>query len=204
MKAGFIGTGNMGNPMARTCIAAGMELVVHDASQQACAEPDRAGRDVGRQRRRQVAEQCDVVFTSLPGPKQIDEVALADNGILRRRHARDDPRRPFEQLDQRREAAGADVRREARIGFLDAPVSGGTAGAEAGTLAVMVGGEQVTFEQVKPLLDIIGGNVFHLGENGTGTMLKLTNNILALGGTVLLQEVMTLGTKAGIRPQTMH
>ena len=68
----------------------------------------------------------------------------------------------------------------------------------------MVGGDKTSFDAVKPLLDIIGQNVFHLGENGTGTMHKLTNNILALGATVLLQEVMVMGKKAGFDPKGMH
>ena len=202
MKVGFIGTGHMGNPMARNLIAAGQELVVHDTFPQASANLIELGA-TWADSPKEVARQCEVIFTSLPGPKQIDEVSLADNGILA------GAAEGTIHVDLSSNSIGA-VKRLAQmfaakgVGFLDAPVSGGTRGAEAGTLAVMVGGDAKTFEQVKPLLDIIGGNVFHLGENGTGTMLKLTNNILALGATVLLQEVVTLGTKAGIPLETMH
>jgi 2-hydroxymethylglutarate dehydrogenase len=90
------------------------------------------------------------------------------------------------------------------IGFLDAPVSGGTAGAEAATLSVMVGGDKATFDKVKPYLDMIGQNIFHLGDVGAGTVHKLTNNMLALGASLLLQEVMTLGVKAGFDTQSLH
>jgi 3-hydroxyisobutyrate dehydrogenase-like beta-hydroxyacid dehydrogenase len=202
MKVGFIGTGHMGNPMARNLIAAGHELVVHDAFPQACANLIELGA-TWADSPKEVAEQCGVIFTSLPGPKQVDEVAMADNGILA------GAAEGTIHVDLSSNSISA-VKRLAGmcaakgVGFLDAPVSGGTRGAEAGTLAVMVGGDAKTFEQVKPLLEIIGGNVFHLGENGTGTMLKLTNNILALGATVLLQEVVTLGTKAGIPIETLH
>jgi 3-hydroxyisobutyrate dehydrogenase len=202
MKVGFIGTGHMGNPMARNLIAAGHSLVVHDAFPRACENLIELGA-TWADSPKAVAEQSEVVFTSLPGPKQIDEVVLGDNGVL----AGAAP--GLIHVDVSSNSISA-VKRLAQmcaakgVGFLDAPVSGGTRGAEAGTLAVMVGGDPRTFEQVKPLLDVIGGNVFHLGENGTGTMLKLTNNILALGATVLLQEVVTLGTKAGIPLETMH
>src|SRR5437868_458121 len=81
MKVGFIGTGHMGNPMARNLIAAGQELVVHDAFSQACENLIELGA-TWADSPKAVAEQCQVVFTSLPGPKQIDEVALGDLGIL--------------------------------------------------------------------------------------------------------------------------
>ena len=202
MKVGFIGTGHMGHPMARNLIAAGEDLVVHDVFPQACANLIELGATWAGNPK-EVASQCEVVFTSLPGPKQIDEVVLGEDGILAGAAA------GTAYVDLSSNSIGA-VKRLAGmcaakgVGFLDAPVSGGTRGAEAGTLAVMVGGDAAVFEQVRPLLDVIGGNVFHLGENGTGTMLKLTNNILALGATVLLQEVVTLGTKAGIPLETMH
>ena len=172
MKVGFIGTGHMGNPMARNLIAAGQELVVNDASPQACANLIELGA-TWADSPKEVAQQCEVIFTSLPGPRQVDEVALADNGIF----AGAMPGAIHVDLSSN---SVTTVRRLAQmaksqgIGFLDAPVSGGTRGAEAGTLAIMVGGDEKTFEQVKPLLEIIGGNVFHLGENGSGTILKLT------------------------------
>jgi 3-hydroxyisobutyrate dehydrogenase-like beta-hydroxyacid dehydrogenase len=202
MKVGFIGTGHMGNPMARNLIAAGQELVVHDAFPQASANLIELGA-AWADSPKEVSEQCEVIFTSLPGPRQIDEVCLADNGIF----AGAKPGAIHVDLSSnsvtvvKRLAAMAAAQ---GIGFLDAPVSGGTRGAEAGTLAIMVGGDAKTFEQVKPLLEIIGGNVFHLGENGAGTILKLTNNMIALSQTIVTQECLTLGTKFGVSPETMY
>ena len=202
MKVGFIGLGHMGNPMARNLIAGGQELVVHDIDPAAAANLIELGA-TWADSPREVASQCGVVFTSLPGPRQVDEVALAADGL----HA--GAAAGMVHVDLSSNSISA-VRRLAAlaaqrgIGFLDAPVSGGTRGAEAATLAVMVGGDTATFEQVKPLFDLIGKNVFHLGDVGNGTMLKLTNNILALGATVLLQECLVLGTKAGLDAQTMH
>jgi 3-hydroxyisobutyrate dehydrogenase-like beta-hydroxyacid dehydrogenase len=202
MKAGFIGTGNMGNPMARNLLAAGIELVVNDARQEACADLIEMGA-TWADSPREVAEQATVIFTSLPGPVQVDQVALAENGI----YANAAPGTIHVDLSSNALSAVkrlAVLAGQRDIGFLDAPVSGGTAGAEKGTLAIMVGGEKASFDAVKSLLDIIGENVFHLGEVGSGTMLKLTNNMLALGGSLLLQEVMTLGAKAGFDPVTLH
>jgi 3-hydroxyisobutyrate dehydrogenase len=202
MKAGFIGTGNMGSGMARNLLAAGIELVVHDVRREACEgliELGAAWADTPRE----VAEQSSVVFTSLPGPREVDEVALAETGI----YAGARPGTIHVDLSSnslsavRRLAAMAAQR---NIGFLDAPVSGGTAGAEQGTLSVMVGGDKASFDTVKPLFNMIGKNIFHLGDVGAGTMLKLTNNMLALGQSLLLQEVMTLGAKAGFDMAKLH
>jgi 3-hydroxyisobutyrate dehydrogenase-like beta-hydroxyacid dehydrogenase len=202
MKAGFIGTGNMGNPMARNLIASGVELVVNDVRQEACASLIEMGATWAGSPR-EVAEQATVVFTSLPGPAQVDQVTLAEDGI----YAHLQPGTIHVDLSSNSLSAVkrlAVLAAQRNIGFLDAPVSGGTAGAEKGTLSIMVGGDKASFDAVKPLLDTIGENIFHLGDVGSGTMLKLTNNMLALGGSLLLQEVMTLGAKAGFDPETLH
>ncbi len=202
MKAGFIGTGNMGNHMAHNLLKNGVELVVNDVRREACQNLIELGA-TWADSPREVAEQASVVFTSLPGPRQIDEVTLAENGV----YAGAAP--GTVHVDLSSNSLGA-VKRLAvlaaqrNIGFLDAPVSGGTSGAEAATLAIMVGGDKASFDAVKPLLDMIGKNIYHLGDVGSGTMLKLTNNMLALGSSLLLQEVVTLGVKAGFDPQTLH
>jgi len=202
MKAGFIGTGNMGSPMAKNLIGAGIELVVNDVRQEACAELIEMGATWAGSPA-EVATQATVIFTSLPGPAQVDQVTLAEDGI----YAHAAPGTIHVDLSSNALSAVkrlAGLAAQRNIGFLDAPVSGGTAGAEKGTLAIMAGGDKASFDAVKPLLDVIGENVFHLGEVGAGTMLKLTNNMLALGGTLLLQEVMTLGAKAGFDPVTLN
>ncbi len=202
MKAGFIGTGNMGNPMARNLLKGGVELTVNDVNKEACANLIELGAKWADSPK-EVAAASEIVFTSLPGPRQIDEVTLAANGMYA------GAAEGMIHVDLSSNALAA-VKRLAGlaaqqgIGFLDAPVSGGTAGAEAGTLSVMVGGDRDTFEKVEPLLDMIGGNIFHLGEVGAGTVHKLTNNMLALGQALLLQEVMTLGVKAGFDTQSLH
>ena len=202
MKAGFIGTGHMGNPMARNLLKGGVELTVHDARREACANLIELGAKWA-DTPKEVAQQSEVVFTSLPGPRQIDEVTLASTGMYA------GAAEGMVHVDLSSNSLSA-VKRLAGlaaqqgIGFLDAPVSGGTAGAEAGTLSVMAGGDKATFDAVKPYFDLIGQNVFYLGEAGAGTIHKLTNNMLALGATLLLQEVMTLGVKAGFDTKSLH
>jgi len=202
MKVGLIGAGHMGNPIARNLIKAGNELVVHDIRAEACANLIELGA-TWADSPRELVRECAVVFTSLPGPRQVDEVALAEDGIL----AGAAPGLIHVDLSSnsisavRRLAALAAQR---QVSFLDSPVSGGTRGAEAATLAVMVGGDKAAFEAVRPLLEQIGKNVFHLGDVGAGTILKLTNNLLGLGSTLLLQEVLVLGTKFGVSAETMY
>jgi 3-hydroxyisobutyrate dehydrogenase len=202
MKAGFIGTGNMGNPMARNLLRGGVELTVHDVRREACANLIELGAKWADSPK-EVAQQSEVVFTSLPGPRQVDEVALAANGI----YAGAGEGMVHVDLSSNSLSAVkrlAGLAAQQGLGFLDAPVSGGTAGAEAGTLSVMAGGEKATFDRVKPYFEKIGQNVFYLGEVGAGTLHKLTNNMLALGATLLLQEVMALGVKAGFDTQSLH
>jgi 3-hydroxyisobutyrate dehydrogenase len=202
MKAGFIGTGNMGNHMARNLLKGGVELTVNDVRREACANLIELGAKWA-DTPKEVAQASEVVFTSLPGPRQIDEVTLAANGMYA------GAAEGMVHVDLSSNSLSA-VKRLAGlatqqgIGFLDAPVSGGTAGAEAATLSVMVGGDKATFDKVKPFFDLIGQNIFHLGDVGAGTIHKLTNNMLALGASVLLQEVMTLGVKAGFDTKSLH
>src|SRR5512146_737322 len=173
----------MGNHMAHNLLKNGIELVVHDVRREACQNLIELGA-TWADSPREVAEQASVVFTSLPGPRQIDEVTLAENGV----YAGAAPGSVHVDLSSNSLAAVkrlAALAAQRNIGFLDAPVSGGTSGAEAATLAIMVGGDKASFDAVKPLLDMIGKNVYHLGAVGSGTMLKLTNNMLALGASLL-------------------
>jgi 3-hydroxyisobutyrate dehydrogenase len=175
---------------------------VNDVRKEACANLIELGAKWA-DTPREVAQQSEVVFTSLPGPRQIDEVALAATGLY------GGASEGLVHVDLSSNSLSA-VKRLAGlaaqqgVSFLDAPVSGGTAGADAATLAVMVGGDKATFDKVKPYFDLIGQNIFHLGEVGAGTIHKLTNNMLALGASVLLQEVMTLGVKAGYDTKSLH
>jgi 3-hydroxyisobutyrate dehydrogenase len=201
MDVGFIGTGNIGNPMARNLIKAGHRLVVHDMREQATANLVELGARWADSPR-DVAQQCGVLFTSLPGPPEVEQVVLGPDGTL-------EGAQPGTVLFDLSSNAPPVIRaiaakaRERGVTVLDAPVSGGVSGAEKGTLAVMVGGDRAAFEAHRPLLEAIGEHIFHLGDVGAGATVKLMNNMIALSIGPLLQEALVVGTKAGIAPQTL-
>src|SRR5258708_39456212 len=155
MQVGFIGLGTMGAHMARNPQKAGTKLVVDDGGR-AAAEPHRAGGAVWAETPHSVAEQCEVVFTSLPGPPEVEAVALGSDGLLsgmQKGSAYFDLSTNSPTVVRRICAAFA----ERGVHMLDAPVSGGPKGAESGKLALWVGGERPAFGRHKVLLDDVGG-----------------------------------------------
>jgi 3-hydroxyisobutyrate dehydrogenase len=142
------------------------------------------------------------VFTALPRPQDVEAVATGDCGILNGAA----PDSAFFDLSTsdpdtiHRIAAAAQAK---GIHVLDAPVSGGTAGAEQGTLCVMVGGDRSVYERYKPVLELIGEQVIYCGELGTGAVCKIANNLINLGNYVLVSEALTLGIKAGVKTETL-
>lgn len=201
MKVGFIGTGNMGNPMAMNVLKAGNELVVHDLRKEAAINLLEAGA-IWADSPRAVAEQSDVVLASLPKPADVEKVFLSADGIL----AGLKPGQAYFDLttsDPLVSRRLAEVAAEKGVHFLDSPVSGGVVGARAGTLAVMVGGDPAVFERHKAVLQAIGKNVFHLGGVGNGNVAKLVNNMLAFVNRAAASEGIILGVKAGVEPQLL-
>lgn len=201
MKVGFIGTGNMGNPMAGNILAKGHELVVHDVRREQ-AENLLQGGATWANSAREVAEQCPVVLTSLPTPAIVEAVYLGEGGLL------DGAKSGSTLIDLSTNSPTvikriAAMAREKGIRVLDGPVSGGTRGARRATLAVMVGGDQSVYNEVKPVLDCIGSNVFYVGEIGMGNVAKLVNNMIALTNMQVAYEGLVLGVKAGMDPQTL-
>jgi len=202
VRLGFIGTGHMGNPIARHLIRAGNELVVFDRRPEASANLIELGAAWGESASG-VASQVEVVFTSLPGPPEVDEAVLGDEGILAGARA------GTVHVDLSSNLPSS-VRRLARIEasrsvtFLDAPVSGMVTGAEAGTLAVFVGGDAKAYEMVRPLLQTFGGNVFHVGPVGNGNIVKLSNNLMTIASGLLVYEALALGVKAGLDAQKLY
>ena len=196
MKLGFIGTGNMGNPMAANLIRAGHQLTVHDLRREAATNLLEMGAEWADSPKDAVPGN-EVVFTSLPVPRDVEVVLLGEGGILEGAGegsiyvdlSTNSPT-VIRRLHEICAARG--------ISVLDAPVSGGTYGAAAGTLAVMVGGEEQVFDRVKPALDAIGTHVVYCGDIGSGSVCKICNNLLSMGIGVLLSEALTMGVKAGV------
>jgi 3-hydroxyisobutyrate dehydrogenase len=198
MKIGFIGLGIMGRHMASNLIKAGHELVVHDLRREATAPHCQAGAKWA-DTPRAVAEATDVVFTSLPGPPEVEAVALGEQGLLTGLKAG----KVYFDLTTN---APALVRRihevfKARgIHMLDAPVSGGPKGAETRKLALWVGGDEGIFARYKPVLDNIGDQAYYVGPIGAGSIAKLVHNCAGYVIQTALAEVFTMGTKAGVDP----
>lgn len=202
MQLGFIGVGNIGTPMCRHLVEAGHTVLVYDAN------PSNLERMVslGAQRAsspKAVAQACDIVFSSLPGPREIELVALGEQGIIEAAR----PGLIFVDLSTNSPAVAKRVCAALAakgVIMLDAPVSGGVAGAERGSLAVMVGGEAQAFATCKPLLQHIGAHIYHVGDIGSGCVAKLVNNMLAFVNAVAAYEGMLLGVKAGVEPHMIY
>jgi 3-hydroxyisobutyrate dehydrogenase len=201
MRVGFIGVGNIGNPMASQLLKAGHTLVVHDLRPDAAASLLAAGA-TWAESPQAVAQQCEVVATCLPGPADMELVALGPEGILAGiqpgalyiDHTSNAP-----TLVQRVHACF-----QARgVEMLDAPVSGGMEGAQTRDLLVMVGGARATFERAKPLLEALAKRVMYTGEIGCGCICKLMHNCAVFTLDQIMAECWTTGVKAGVAPETL-
>jgi 3-hydroxyisobutyrate dehydrogenase len=202
MQLGFIGVGNIGTPMCRHLIEAGHTVLAYDIQASNLARMVNLGAQ-GAESPKAVAQACDIVFSSLPGPREVEHVALGEDGII----AAARPGLIYVDLSTNAPAVAQRVcaaLAERGVTMLDAPVSGGVVGAERGTLAVMVGGDKQAFETCRPLLEHIGANIFHVGAIGSGCVAKLVNNMLAFVNTAAACEGMLLGAKAGVDPRTLY
>jgi 3-hydroxyisobutyrate dehydrogenase-like beta-hydroxyacid dehydrogenase len=198
---GFVGLGVMGAPMVRRLLAAGHRVLAHDTNPAALAAAASGGAEA-RGSAAAVAAEADVVLVSLPTPAVVKAVALGPGGLAEGRAMR-----VYVDLS----TTGARVAKEVAEGLaprgvaaLDAPVSGGVAGAEAGTLSIMVAGDPAAFARVRPVLETIGSNTVFVGEAvGQGQTLKLVNNLLAATTWAAGCEALAMGAKAGLDPDLM-
>jgi 3-hydroxyisobutyrate dehydrogenase len=198
MKIGFIGLGMMGSGMAANLQKAGHDLVVHDL-RHAAAEPCLARGATWADTPRAVGEAAEIVFTSLPGPPEVEAVALGDNGLLSgmsRGKAYFDLSTNSPVVVRRINAAFAE--RDAYM--LDSPVSGGPRGAASGRLALWVGGDEQIFNRCKAVLDAIGDKARYVGPIGAGSVAKLVHNGAGYCIQTALAEMFTVGVKAGVEP----
>lgn len=198
MKVGFIGLGIMGASMASNLQAAGVALSVHDIRKSAAAKHLAAGA-AWKDSPRALAEDADVVFTSLPGPREFESVALGDHGLV---HGL----RPGTALFDLSTNSPALVRRvhalyaAKQIDVLDAPVSGGPSGAKSRKLAIWVGGDRARFDRHKDLLDAMGDQAMYVGPIGAGSVAKLVHNCTSFTVRAVLAETFSMGVKAGVDP----
>lgn len=196
---GFIGLGTMGAAMAANILKAGHALVVHDLRKEAAAALLAAGADWAESPK-DVAARSDVVFLSLPGPPEVEQVVFNSNsGVLAGAHpgmvlfdlSTDSP-----AMVKRFHVALAEKGCEA----FDAPVSGGPEGARTGRLAIWCGGDRATFDRCKPILDSFGDQAAYIGPIGTATVAKLVHNMAGYAIGLVMAEVFSMGVKAGMDP----
>jgi 3-hydroxyisobutyrate dehydrogenase-like beta-hydroxyacid dehydrogenase len=193
---GFIGLGRMGGPMARR-VAARWPLVVNDRRPEVADELASLGATWAGTPA-DVSSRCRLVCLSLPGPVEVEAVLTGPDGIFEGAPAGlvvvDFTTSSYEAA-----RALADRGRDAGVVFVDAPVSGGVVRARAGTLTVMVSGPQAAIDEVWPVLETVGEQLFHVSEEvGTATLVKLLNNAIGLAGALLAQEAMVVAAKAGL------
>ena len=200
----FIGLGNMGAPMAENLLKAGYTLSVYDLSAEATARLQQAGASMADSPK-DAASNAQVIISMLPAGKHVHSVYLGNNGadgLLAEL-----PKGTLVIDSSTIAAADARLVAEAAskvgIDFLDAPVSGGTGGAIAGTLTFIVGGSDDAFAKAEPILAVMGKNIFHAGEHGAGQVAKICNNMLLgilMAGTA---EAINLGVKNGLDPKVL-
>jgi 3-hydroxyisobutyrate dehydrogenase-like beta-hydroxyacid dehydrogenase len=191
-RVGFVGTGTMGHPMVRCLLDAGHEVAVHDARREATTELCARGARWADSPRA-TAEASEVVFTSLPGPAEVERVVLdPERGILAGSTS------GAGYVDMTTNAPNV-VRRLAEtcrthgVAMLDAPVSG-----RPPTMTIMVGGDAATFATYRPLLACMGRNIFHVGASGAGSVAKLVTQYLGYTNLITALEGLLIGARAGI------
>ncbi len=201
MKVGFIGLGTMGLPMTTNLVKANFEVWVFSRSRGPIEEAVNIGAKEAKTAA-DLASKVDFVLTALPMPDDIIKVYFGDEGIL----AGATPGTVI--IDH--STVGPDLNhkiyhaaKKQEVHFLDAPISGGPMGAEAGTLTIMVGGEKSIFDQASPVLEAMGKNILYMGESGKGSVAKLINNMLVGIHTVALSEAFVLGAKAGLKSEEL-
>lgn len=202
MNIGFIGLGNMGAPMAHNLLKAGHAVQVFDLNTDAVAHLVAAGASAAGSVAQLAASDVQVIVSMLPAAQHVQRVYLAEDGILA--HVSPDvlliDSSTIDPHTARQVASAASTHGNRMI---DAPVSGGTAGAAAATLTFMVGASEADFAAAQPILAQMGKNIVHCGDNGTGQVAKVANNLLLGISMIGLSEAMSLGVSLGMQPDTL-
>lgn len=201
MHLGFIGLGKMGKPMTRNLLQAGFTVTVHNRSR-AVVDLLASEGATPASSSAEVARAADLLFTCLPTAETVEEVFLGSDGVIGAARAGQiliDCSTVTPELSRRIYAAAA----EAGASFLDAPVSGGPAGAEEASLTIMVGGDAGVLARARPALQALGPNIHHVGPSGSGTVVKIVNQLLVAINMAAVAEATALGVKAGASPEAL-
>ena len=201
MKAGFIGLGIMGRPMAKNLLKAGVELLVTDLNKEAVADVVAAGAKAASYA--QIGEECSTVFIIVPNG-DITKSILFDEGGVASTIKEGSIVCDMSSVTPVESKECYERLKKQGVGFVDAPVSGGEPGAVAGTLAIMAGGEEKDFEALKPYFDILGSSALLIGEAGSGSVTKLANQIIVNNTIAVVSEAFVLAVKAGADPVKIY
>jgi 3-hydroxyisobutyrate dehydrogenase len=199
MKIGFVGLGHMGNPMARNLLKGGHSLRVYDVVPELLKKLTDMGCDAAGSAA-DAASGVELVITMLPSSPHVRSVYLGEGALLGRVKA-GTPLIDCSTIDPHTAREVALMAKSKGCPMLDAPVSGGVGGAEAGTLTFMVGGETADFEAAKPVLQAMGKNIVHCGGSGNGQVAKICNNMMLAIEMIATSEGMTLAAKLGMDPK---
>jgi len=201
MKIGFIGLGNMGSGMAGNILKAGYPLTVNDLKEDLVKPLVDKGAFYADSPKA-VAQASDIVFTSLPGPQEVEAVALGKNGIIEGLQ----PGMVYIDLSSSSPTLARriyDRFKEKGASVMDVPVSGGVTGAKSGKLTMMVGGDEDVFQKCLPVLKSFGDKITYTGKVGCGSICKLMHNCIGYGLQTIVAECLTLGVKAGVEPMAL-
>ncbi len=201
MKVGFIGLGIMGRPMAKNMLKAGVDLMVADLNKEAVADVVAAGAVEASYA--EIGEKCGRIIIMVPSGAITKSILFDEGGVASTVKAGAvicdmSSVTPVESKEC------YTALKEKGVGFLDAPVSGGEPGAVAGTLAIMAGGDEKDFNEMKEYFDILGSSALLIGESGSGSVTKLANQIIVNNTIAVVSEAFVLATKAGADPQKVY
>src|SRR5712691_3695288 len=202
VSVGFIGVGNMGNPMASNILKNGFKMKVFDLSPKAMENLVQAGAQRSASAR-EVVEGSEIVLTCLPASPDVEALYLDAGGLV-------DCAKPGTILIDLSSVLPSTPRkiepraRDRGVHFLESPVSGGVSGARAATIAIMVGGDGEVLKRAEPVLRSIGPNIFHVGPVGAGNIAKAINNMMACVNSLAMMEGLAVGVKAGLDPMTVY
>ncbi len=201
MKVGFIGLGIMGRPMAKNMLKAGVDLMVADLNKEAVADVVAAGAVEASYA--EIGEKCERIIIMVPSGAITKSILFDEGGVVSTVKAVTiicdmSSVTPVESKEC------YTALKEKGVGFLDAPVSGGEPGAVAGTLAIMAGGDEKDFNEMKEYFDILGSSALLIGESGSGSVTKLANQVIVNNTIAVVSEAFVLATKAGADPQKVY
>lgn len=201
MKVGFIGLGIMGRPMAKNMLKAGVDLMVADLNKEAVADVVAAGAVEASYA--EIGEKCERIIIMVPSGAITKSILFDEGGVASTVKAGTiicdmSSVTPVESKEC------YTALKEKGVGFLDAPVSGGEPGAVAGTLAIMAGGDEKDFDEMREYFDILGSSALLIGESGSGSVTKLANQVIVNNTIAVVSEAFVLATKAGADPQKVY